>query len=167
MILVETIAPNVVSFHSSILYSISLPYSLPAHRINLSMHVFMHQSINVNAHGIIVPAALHCAAALAHISTQAPRGNAREPGCMIGRAWPRREVVQKNRTFFFLVAGVGSKYVGKVQNGRHCSDHSARWGAALGTCVSRSVQEGHASSKGKGPMDPWSGCCMYGTQNWR
>lgn len=104
---------------------------------------------------------LHCTAQL-HSHTQAPRGNVREPGCMIGRAWPRRKVVQKIGHFFFLVAGVGSKYVGKVQNGRHCSDHRARWGAALGTCVSRSVQEGHASSKGKGPMDPWSGgCCKY------
>lgn len=120
----------------------------------------MHQSINVNADGIIVPAALHCAAALTHTGTERQRPGA---GMYDWARMATKEGRAKNRTFFFfLVAGVGSKYVGKVQNGRHCSDHRARWGAALGTCVSRSVQEGHASSKGKGPMDPWSGgCCKY------
>lgn len=33
--------------------------SLSFHQINLSMHVFMHQSINVSAHGNIVPAHRH------------------------------------------------------------------------------------------------------------
>jgi hypothetical protein len=126
--------------------------SLSFHQINLSMHVFMHQSINVSAHGNIVPAHRH------------PRhrlGSQRARGVSLGAGAGREGRSCKIGHFFWVLLAWVPKNVGKVQNGRHCSDHRAievlHWAHA---CPDRFKKDMH-HERGKGPMDPWNG---YGTQ---
>lgn len=171
MIPVATIAHNVVSFTAvyTVHYTISLPYSLPVHRINPSMHVFMHQSINVNADGIIVPAALHCAAAftLTHTGTERQRPGA---GMYDWARMATKEGRAKNRTFFFL----WSRAWAPSMSARFKTAGIAQTTEPVGVlhwahaCPDRFKKDMH-HQRGNGQWTPGAAAAVstYGTQNWR